>query len=156
KEIMMSGFEVGGKKMYLYDFGIETMGYFNAAENEKNAYHIYGDEDDDAFKNETNKLMAMISSDPDAVVGFFTQLSQKLYDKMFDLMKGTEFSSVYKVYDNKKMQEEYDGYTTKIAEAEKKLQEYEDKWYKKFAAMETAMAKMQSNASAVTALLGGS
>lgn len=156
KEIMMSGFEVGGKKMYLYDFGIETMGYFNAAENEKNAYHIYGDEDDDAFKNETNKLMAMISSDPDAVVSFFTQLSQKLYDKMFDLMKGTEFSSVYKVYDDKKMKEEYDDYTTKIAEAEKKLQEYEDKWYKKFAAMETAMAKMQSNASAVTALLGGS
>ena len=156
KEIMMSGFEVGGKKMYLYDFGIETMGYFNAADNEKNAYHIYGDEDDEAFKNETNKLMAMINSDPDAVVGFFTQLSQKLYDKMFDLMKGTEFSSVYKVYDDKKMKEEYDGYTTKIAEAEKKLQEYEDKWYKKFSAMETAMAKMQSNASAVTALLGGS
>ncbi|MDE5907472.1 MAG: flagellar filament capping protein FliD [Lachnospiraceae bacterium] len=156
KEIMMSGFEVNGKKMYLYDFGIETMGYFNAAENEKNAYHIYGDEDDDAFKNETNKLMAMINSDPDAVVGFFTQLSQKLYGKMFDMMKGTEFSSVYKVYDDKKMKEEYDDYTTKIAEAEKKLQEYEDKWYKKFAAMETAMAKMQSNASAVTALLGGS
>lgn len=156
KEIMMSGFEVNGKKMYLYDFGIETMGYFNAAENEKNAYHIYGDEDDEAFKNETNKLMAMISSDPDAVVGFFTQLSQKLYGKMFDLMKGSEFSSVYKVYDDKKMKEEYDGYTTKIAEAEKKLQAYEDKWYKKFSAMETAMAKMQSNASAVTALLGGS
>ena len=156
KEIMMSGFEVGGKKMYLYDFGIETMGYFNAADNEKNAYHIYGDEDDEAFKNETNKLMAMINSDPDAVVGFFTQLSQKLYGKMFDLMKGTEFSSVYKVYDDKKMKEEYDEYTTKIAEAEKKLQDYEDKWYKKFAAMETAMAKMQSNASAVTALLGGS
>ncbi|MDE7445423.1 MAG: flagellar filament capping protein FliD [Lachnospiraceae bacterium] len=156
KEIMMSGFEVGGKKMYLFDFGIETMGYFNAAENEKNAYHIYGDEDDDAFKNETNKLMAMINSDPDAVVGFFTQLSQTLYDKMFDLMKGTDFSSVYKVYDDKKMKEEYDDYTTKIAEAEKKLQEYEDKWYKKFSAMETAMAKMQSNASAVTSLLGGS
>ncbi|MBD5549048.1 MAG: flagellar filament capping protein FliD [Lachnospiraceae bacterium] len=156
KEIMMSGFEVNGKKMYLYDFGIETMGYFNAAENEKNAYHIYGDEDDEAFKNETNKLMAMINSDPDAVVGFFTQLSQKLSGTMFDLMRGTEFSSVYKVYDDKKMKEEYDDYTTKIADAEKKLQEYEDKWYKKFAAMETAMAKMQSNASAVTALLGGS
>lgn len=156
KEIMMSGFEVNGKKMYLYDFGIETMGYFNAADNEKNAYHIYGDEDDEAFKNESNKLMAMISSDPDAVVGFFTQLSQKLYGKMFDLMKGTEYSSVYKVYEDKKMKEEYDDYTVKIAEAEKKLQAYEDKWYKKFASMETAMARMQSNASAVTALLGGS
>lgn len=156
KEIMMSGFEVNGKKMYLYDFGIETLGYFNAAENEKNAYHIHGDEDDEAVRNETNKLMAMISSDPDTVVSFFTQLSQKLYGKMFDLMKGTEFSSVYKVYDDKKMKEEYDDYTKKIAEQEKKLQEYEDKWYKKFGAMETAMAKMQSNVSAITSLLGGS
>lgn len=156
KEIMMSGFEVNGKKMYLYDFGIETLGYFNAADNEKNAYHIHGDEDDEAVRNETNKLMAMINSDPDTVVSFFTQLSQKLYGKMFDLMKGTEFSSVYKVYDDKKMKEEYDDYSKKIKEQEKKLQDYEDKWYKKFGAMETAMAKMQSNVSAITSLLGGS
>ena len=38
---------------------------------------------------------------------------------------------------------------------EKKLNDYEDMWYKKFSKMETAMAKMQSNTSAVTALLGG-
>lgn len=156
KEIMASGFEVNGKKMFLYDFGIETLGYFNAADNEKNAYHIHGDEDDESVRNETNKLMAMINSDPDAVVSFFTQLSQKLYGKMFDMMGTTEFSSIYKVYDDKKMKEEYDEYTKKIAQEEKKLQDYEDKWYKKFAAMETAMAKMQSNASAVTSLLGGS
>ena len=40
-------------------------------------------------------------------------------------------------------------------EAEEKLADYEDKWYKKFSAMETAMAKMQSNANAITGLLGG-
>ncbi|MDO4303345.1 MAG: flagellar filament capping protein FliD [Bacillota bacterium] len=156
KEIMASGFEVGGKKMYLYDFGIETLGYFNAADNEKNAYHIDGDEDDENVKNETNKLMEMISTDPDAVVGFFTQLSQSLYSKLNKLMGTSEYSSINKVYDDKRMKEEYDSYTSKIAEAEEKLQDYEDKWYKKFSAMETAMAKMQSNASAVTSLLGGS
>ena len=36
-----------------------------------------------------------------------------------------------------------------------KLADYEDKWYAKFAAMEKAMAKMQSNTSAVTSMLGG-
>ncbi len=156
KEIMASGFEVNGRKMFLYDFGIETLGYFNAADNEKNAYHIAGDEDDEYVKNETNKLMEMINSDPDAVVGFFTQLSQSLYGKLNKLMGTSEYSSVNKVYDDKKMKEDYDSYTSKIKEAEKKLQDYEDKWYKKFSAMETAMAKMQSNASAVTSLLGGS
>ena len=74
---------------------------------------------------------------------------------MFDLMKGTEYSSVLTAYDDKKMQVEYDEYTTKIKELEKKLADYEDKWYAKFAAMETALAKMQNNASAVTSLLGG-
>ena len=49
----------------------------------------------------------------------------------------------------------YDDYTVKIKELEKKLADYEDKWYAKFAAMETALAKMQNNASAVTSLLGG-
>ena len=54
------------------------------------------------------------------------------------------------------MKEDYDDYTSKIKTAEDKLTDYEDKWYKKFSAMETALAKMQSNASAITGLLGGS
>ena len=53
------------------------------------------------------------------------------------------------------MKSDYDNYTSKIAEQEKKLAEYEDRWYAKFSAMETALAKMQQNASAVTSLLGG-
>lgn len=59
-------------------------------------------------------------------------------------------------YDDKKMKSDYSDYTTKIKDLEEKLADYEDKWYNKFAAMETAMAKMQNNASAVTSLLGGS
>ena len=59
-------------------------------------------------------------------------------------------------YDDKKMKSDYDDYTTKIKELEQKLNDYEDKWYAKFASMESAMAKMQQNTSAVTSLLGGS
>ena len=55
----------------------------------------------------------------------------------------------------KNMKSDYYNYTSKIAEQEKKLAEYEDRWYAKFSAMETALAKMQQNASAVTSLLGG-
>ena len=58
-------------------------------------------------------------------------------------------------YDDKKMKEDYDNYKTKIAKAEEQLTAMEDRWYKKFSAMETALAKMQSNQSAVSALLGG-
>lgn len=156
KQIMSSGFEVGGKTMYLSDFGIETLGYFEAEDNERNAYHIQGDEDDEYVSGKTNELEAMISSDPDAVMDFFSQLTKSLYEKTTDLMKSVkDYSSSYTVYEDKKMQSDYDDYTKKIAEMEAKLLAYEDKWYSKFAAMETAMAKMQSNASAITGLLGG-
>ena len=157
KTIMSSGFAVNGKTMYLSDFGINTLGYFEAEDNERNAYHIDGDEDDETVSSKTNTLKAMISSDPDAVTNFFSQLTKSLYEKTSDLMKSvTDYSSSYTVYEDKKMKSDYDDYTKKIAEMEEKLRDYEDKWYKKFSAMETAMAKMQSNANAVTSLLGGS
>ncbi len=156
REIMASGFTVGGETLYLSDFGIETLGYFEAEDNERNAYHIYGDEDDSAVSGKTNKLKAMISTDPDKVMDFFTQLTKKLYEKTTDLMSGVkDYSSAFTVYEDKKMKSDYDDYTKKIAELEKKLTAYEDKWYSKFSAMETALAKMQSNANAITGLLGG-
>lgn len=156
KQVMLEGAEVNGKKMYLSNFGIETLSYFIAAENEKNAYHIKGDSDDPSVANEADKLKSMIASDPDTVVAFFTKLSQNLYGKMTEVMGPTEYSSAYTAYDDKKMKTEYEDYKSKIKELEKKLADYEDQWYAKFAAMETAMAKMQRNASAVTSLLGGS
>ena len=155
KEIMMSGVSVNGKQMYLSDFGIETLSYFTAADNEKNAYHIDGDADDAATAGNADKLKSMIASNPDTVVSFFTTLSKNLYSKLSDLMKGTEYSSSYTLYEDKKMKEDYDDYTSKIKDLEKKLNDYEDQWYAKFASMETALAKLQSNASAVTSLLGG-
>lgn len=157
KEIMSSGFEIGGKTMYLSDFGIETLGYMEASKNEKHAYYINGDEDNtnSNVKNKTNDLMAAISKDPTQVRDFFVKLTQTLKTRLDGLMKGTDYSSSYTVYEDKKMKTEYDDYTKKIKEAEDKLADYEDKWYKKFSAMETAMAKMQSNMSAVSGLFGG-
>lgn len=157
KEVMMSGIEVNGKTMYLSNFGIGTLSYFTAADNEKNAYHIDGDEDDSDTSGNADKLKSMIVSDPDTVISFFTQLSQNLYTTMSDHSKSVEgYRSFGSFYDDKKMKSDYEDYNTKIKELEDKLADYEDKWYAKFAAMETAMAKMQNNASAVTALLGGS
>ena len=156
QSIMAGGVEVNGKMMYLYDFGIDTLGYFNAADNEKHAYHIDGDPDDDFTSGNADKLKGMIANDPDTVISFFTKLSANLYDKMFDMSKSVDgYRSFGNFYDDKKMKSEYDSYTSKIKQMEVKLAEYEDKWYAKFSKMETALAKMQSNMSAVTSLLGG-
>lgn len=156
KDVMMSGVEVNGETMYLSDFGIETMSYFEAADNEKNAYHIAGDPDDEAYSGKADVLKGLIASDPNKVISFFSQLSKNLYDKMDSLSKSVEgYRSYGNFYDDKKMKSDYDDYTSKIADLEDKLADYEDKWYAKFAEMETAMAKMQSNANAVTSMLGG-
>lgn len=155
KQMMLSGVSVNGKQMYLSDFGIETLSYFTAAENEKNAYHIDGDKDDANTSGNADKLKSMIADDPQTVVDFFVGLSRNLYSELTDRMARTEYSSSYTVYEDVRMKSEYDSYTSKIKELEKKLADYEDKWYAKFADMETAMSKMQRGASAVTALLGG-
>ncbi len=157
KEAMSSGFDVNGTKRYLTDFGINTLGYFTAADNEKNAYHIDGDPDDDNTSGNADKLKSLISSDPDMVISFFTQLSQNIYDKMADLSKSVDgYRSFGNFYDDKKMASDYKDYTSKISEQEQKLNDYEDKWYKKFAKMESAMAKMQSKTNALAGLVGGS
>lgn len=157
KKTMMEGVKVNGKTMYLTNFGIETLSYFTAADNEKNAYHIDGDPDDSDTSGNADKLKSMIASDPDTVISFFTSLSQNLYNAMSEQSKSVEgYRSFGSFYDDKKMKSDYEDYTSKIKDLEDKLADYEDKWYAKFAAMETAMAKMQSNASAVTSLLGGS
>lgn len=154
---MSSGIEVGGKTMYLHDFGIENLGYFEAPDNEKNAYHIFGDPDDPDTAGKSDVLKGMIANDPDTVISFFTKLSQNMYDEMTNMSKSVNgYRSFGSFYDDKKMKSDYDNYTVKIKEQEQKLNDYEDKWYKKFAAMETAMAKMQNSANAVTSLLGGS
>lgn len=156
-EVMSKGIEVNGKKMYLSSFGVNTLSYFTAGDNEKNMYHIDGDPDDASTSGNADKLKSMIASDPDTVVSFFTQLSKNLYSKMNDLSKPVEgYRSFGSFYDDKKMKTDYDDYKTKISDLEEKLADYEDKWYKKFSSMETALAKLQSSTSAVTSLLGGS
>lgn len=156
KSVLSSGITVGDKTMYLSDFGINMLGYFSAPDNEKNAYHIDGDTDDGDTSGNADKLKSMISSDPNTVISFFTKLSQNLYDKMSDLSKSVDgYRSFGNFYDDKKMKSEYTDYNSKISDLEQKLNDYEDSWYKKFGKMESALAKMQSNTSAVTALIGG-
>ena len=156
KAVMSSGITLGGKTMYLSNFGIDTLGYFTAADNEKYALHIDGDADDEHTSGNADKLKSMIASDPNTVINFFAKLSQTLYDKMSGMSKSVAGTRTFgSFYDDKKMKSDYDDYTSKIKDMEEKLNAYEDKWYKKFSKMETAMAKMQKNVSAVTAMTGG-
>lgn len=157
KSAMSGVYTVDGKSMTLADFGINTMSYFEAADNEKNMYHIDGDPDDENTSGNADKLKSLISSDPNTVVSFFTQLGKSLYKNMSDISSSVQgFRSYGNFFDDVKLKSDYDSYNSKITELEEKMNAYEDKWYAKFAKMETAMAKMQSNTSAISSMLGGS
>lgn len=151
---MSKGYEINGKKYYLSSFGIKTLGYLNAAENEQNAYHIDGDEDDASVSGNFDKLMTALTEDPDTVIEFMQQLTNGLYESVGKKMQTSTLSSVYKVYNDKEMASEYSDYTDLIKKWEQKLQDQEDYYYNKFSAMETALSKLQSQTSSMSNLFG--
>ena len=156
KTVMLQGATVNGKTMYLSDFGINTLGYFNAADNEKGAYHINGDSDDINVKGENDMLRKMLMSDSETTMNFFTGLANNLYNKLSDKMTAIKDTrSMFTVYNDKVMKKEYEAYKEKIAKEEEKLNSLMDKWYEKFSRMETAMAKLQSKSGGLAGLLGG-
>lgn len=148
------GYDIGGETLYLVNFGIGTGSYFDTEKAERNALHIMGDSDDDKYSDEKNKLKEAIAADPDKVIELFTTMSKEMYSSLHDTMGSTEYRSIYKVYDDKRMKNEYDDYTKRIKEAQKKLDAYEDKWYKKFSAMEVALSKLQSSQNSLASMLG--
>lgn len=152
---MSGAVEVNGKKMYLSNFGIKTLGYLNAPANQQNAYHIDGDEDDANSSGNTDKLMTAITNDPDTVINFMQGLADNLYKSVHTKMQSSPLSSIYTVYNDKEMASEYSDYTDLIKKWEEKLQDKEDYYYKKFSSMETALSKLNSQTSSLSGLFGG-
>ena len=160
KSVMSSGIDVTLKdgttsRLSLASFGIATGSYFNTEENERDMYHIDGDSDDTTTSGNTDLLGKMISTDPDAVKDFFTNLSKNLYSTLSDLMKGTDYSSSFTIYEDKLMASQYSSYNTKISKAQDALDSAQDKLYSKFTAMETALAKINSNSGSLSSFFGG-
>lgn len=152
KNDMAKSFKVGDKSYSLSSFGIATLGYFNSPENETGVYHIDGDKDDSKTSANTDKLREMISNDPDTVISFFSQLSTQLYTDLGKKMAASSTSSAYTIYNDKQMNTQYSEYNTKISAAEDKVTTWEDYYYSKFSAMESALAKMNAQSSSLTGL----
>jgi flagellar hook-associated protein 2 len=152
---MMSVYEVNGEKLSWSTFGIHTLGTLNAEKNEGYAYHIDGDSEDSKTSGNEEKLRAALAEDPDRVIEFLKQMTSGLYKSLDEKMKSTAVKSVYTVYNDKEMASEYSNYSSLIKTWTDRVQDMEDAYYKKFAAMESALATLQSNSSSISSLLGG-
>ncbi len=143
-----------GKRYSLASFGIKTQGYYAAADNEGSLYHIDGDSEDEVSAGNPDRLLAAIQQDPEMVQEFFQKLSDDLYTKLDKKMQSTTMHSRYSIYNDKKMQSDYNNYTKTIKKWEDKVSAMEDYYYKKFTAMEKALSSLQSSTSALSGLLG--
>lgn len=152
---MMKVYDVNGEKLSWSTFGIHTLGTLNAEKNEGYAYHIDGDSEDSKTSGNEEKLRAALASDPDRVIEFLKQATSGLYSALDEKMKSTAVKSVYTVYNDKEMASEYSNYSSLIKTWTDRVTDMEDAYYKKFAAMESALATLQSNSSSISSLLGG-
>lgn len=82
------------------------------------------------------------------------QLTTDLYDTLDEQMKSSTLRSKFSIYNDKEMDTQYKNYEKTIKEWEKKVQEKEDYYYKKFAAMETALGQLNSQQSSLAGLFG--
>lgn len=151
---LLKSYSVNGKNYSLSSFGIHTLGVLYSADNEENALHIDGNEDDPLTSGNADKLMAALTEDPDTVIEVIKQSMSGLYDAINKRMSASTISSFNVVYNDKEMAREYSDYTTTIKKWEEKLTKIEDSYYRKFAAMESALAVLQSQQSQFASMLG--
>lgn len=146
--------EYNGVKYNLASFGIATGSYFSTEQADRGKFHIDGDPDDATTSSSADKLMAAIANDPEGVMEYFQTLSQNLYDTLSKKMSSSSISSAFTIYNDKQMSSQYSEYKQKVTDWEDKLETIRETYYQKFAAMESALATLQSQTSALSSLFG--
>lgn len=152
RSTLQSTVTIDGKSYSLATFGIMTSSDYT----EKGLLHIFGDEDDTTYAEETNKLKAALAEDPELVEKVLSGVMGNLSDVMMNKMKGTSLSSALTFYNDKEMKKTIKGYEDDIKKWEAKLQEIEERYYKQFSAMEVALSKLNSQSNYLASMLGTS
>lgn len=151
KSVEYTGTDGSTKRYSLASFGINTGKW-----NEYGQLHINGDSEDSEYKDYDDKLRTAIENDPDALIQTLSGLGSELYTNFQKAMKSSDLSSALTFYNDKQMDKEISSYDDKIKKLQQKMNDAEDRYYKQFAAMESALAELQSNQSSLSSLFGNS
>jgi flagellar hook-associated protein 2 len=154
-DTMSSSIQIGNKNYSLSTFGINTMSYFTAPKDERNAFHIDGDKDDPSTSTKPDKLMSALASDPEGVQAFFSKMASNMYSQMQKKMGTSHLNTSGKFYNDKQLTSEMEAINKDVKKWEDKLSFYEEFYYKKFSDMETSLSKLQSQTNSLTQMLGG-
>ena len=148
RSAMQTTVEYDGGTYALSSLGIMTSTDYK----EGGLLHIYGDPDDSVYSAKDDKLKKALEENPDVVIATLTGVFGNLRQTMSDKMAGSKYSSSMSFYNDIKMKSDVKDYESDIKDWEDKLAEMEDAYYSKFTAMETALAKLQSQQSTMSAL----
>ena len=141
-------------------FTLASLGIVTGDYTENGKLHILGDEDDLTYSGETNKLKAMLESNPEifqqviAGTGDANGIGEQLYSSLSDAMKRTSTSRSLTFYDDITLEDQMKDYDEEVDKWQERLQKLEDKYYEQFAAMESAMAALQQQQSYLSGLMG--
>lgn len=140
-----------GKTYSLANLGITTGKDYK----EYGLLHIKGDEDDTDYADSENTLQSMINSDPDIVMEVMSGIASNLYNNINKkISTTTTMKSALSFYNDKEMTKQMTQYKKDIKSWETKLSDMEDRYYKQFSAMETALSKLQSQQNSLASYLG--
>lgn len=148
RSAMQTTVEYDGGTYALSSLGIMTSTDYT----EGGLLHIYGDPDDSVYSAKDDKLKKALEENPDVVIATLTGVFGNLRQTMSDKMAGSKYSSSMSFYNDIKMKSDVKDYESDIKDWEDKLAEMEDAYYSKFTAMETALAKLQSQQSTMSGL----
>ena len=84
----------------------------------------------------------------------FSQIGQTLYDTMSKKMASSQVNSAMTFYNDKQIKNQLKDYGDQIDDWTDRLQDMEDDYYKQFSAMETTMAKLNSQTNSLSSMLG--
>ncbi|MDO5154418.1 MAG: flagellar filament capping protein FliD [Eubacteriales bacterium] len=155
RNTMMGTIKVTGSDGVERGFTLSSFGIGTGVYSEKGLLHIDGNSDDSDYAGVDDKLMKALMDDPESVEKTLAGLGTQLYNKFQKAMGRQEgVSSAMTFYNDKTMDDDIKGYKEKVTKEQDKMTAAEDKYYKQFAAMESAMAKMQAQQSYVSQLFG--
>ena len=137
-------------------FALSSFGIVTGAYTEKGLLHIYGASDDPEYADKEDKLKAAIAANPEALVKTLTTLGSEMYTYLQKAQKSiVNVRSSMTFYYDKQMDDEIKDLKGNVTSLQDKLAAEQEKYYKQFSAMETALAKLQSQQTYIAQLFGG-
>lgn len=140
---------VDGTAYSLSSFGIVSGDY-----SEHGKIHINGNIEDSFYGSKEDQLKKALDENPEAVSKAMSKIMEGVYNSLTEAMSASKISSALTFYNDKQLQTQIDDYEKELTKWETRLTDLEERYYKQYSKMESAIAKLQSEQNSLAGFLG--